>query len=130
MTRVTNMLCMNCEFFDNDNKWCAKTADKMSSRLSCRKWARKGKMDAQNLEYYSALNYPMTVRWDVDDKVFFVKFPDLPGCMAHGKTPTSAVNHAQKIKKEWLKEAISSGIEIAEPTDKRLLDAILEEEMR
>ena len=93
-------------------------------------------MSNKNLKYYLALNYPMVIRWDADDKVFFVEFPDLPGCMAHGKTPTSAVKRAQKIKKEWLKDALSSKVEIAEPTDnyhqevivkpaKRLLDALL-----
>ena len=74
-------------------------------------------MSNKNLKYYLALNYPMVIRWDADDKVFFVEFPDLPGCMAHGKTPTSAVNLAQKIKKEWLKEALSSGISITEPKE-------------
>lgn len=101
-------------------------------------------MSNKNLKYYLALNYLMAIRWDTDDKVFFVMFPDLPYCMAHGKTPTSAVNCAQKIKKEWLKGALFSGIEIAEPTDnqyyhhqeiiikpaKRLLDALLKKERK
>ena len=77
-------------------------------------------MSAKNLQYYLALNYPMIVRWDNDDKVFFVEFPDLRGCMAHGKTPTSAVNLAQKIKREWIKEALSSNVKIVEPVEVNL----------
>ena len=73
------------------------------------------KMSIKNLKYYLTLNYSMVIRWDADDKMFFVEIPALPGCMAHGKTPTSAVKLAQEIKKEWLKDALSSGILILEP---------------
>ena len=77
-------------------------------------------MSNKNLKYYLALNYPMVIRWDTGDKVFFVGFPALPGCMAHGKTPTSAVNLAQKIKREWIKEALSSNVKIVEPVEVNL----------
>lgn len=72
-------------------------------------------MSVKNLEYYLSLNYPMNLIWDAEDKVYFVEFPDLQGCMAHGTTPTSAVKLAQKFKKEWLIDALSSGFSIAEP---------------
>ncbi|MCR4287140.1 MAG: type II toxin-antitoxin system HicB family antitoxin [Deltaproteobacteria bacterium] len=62
----------------------------------------------KDLDYYLPLNYPMTLIWDAEDKVWFVEFPDLPGCMAHGKTPNEAVDLAQKIKKEWLMDALKS----------------------
>jgi len=72
-------------------------------------------MTVKNLEYYLSLNYPMNLIWDANDKVYFVEFPDLPGCMAHGSTPTSAVKLSKEIKKEWLTDVLSSGFSIAEP---------------
>lgn len=72
-------------------------------------------MTVKNLEYYLSLNYPMNLIWDADDKVYFVEFPDLPGCMAHGTTPTSAVKLSKEIKKEWLTLVLASGVAITEP---------------
>ncbi|MBI5886555.1 MAG: toxin-antitoxin system HicB family antitoxin [Deltaproteobacteria bacterium] len=72
-------------------------------------------MSDKDLNYYLSLNYPMNLIWDADDKVYFVEFPDLSGCMVHGTTPTSAVKLAQEVKKEWLVEALTSGISINEP---------------
>ncbi|MCR4288583.1 MAG: type II toxin-antitoxin system HicB family antitoxin, partial [Deltaproteobacteria bacterium] len=69
----------------------------------------------KDLKHYLSLNYPMILVWDADDKVFFVEFPDLPGCMAHGKTPDEAVDLAHKIKKEWLMDALKS-FKPSEPT--------------
>jgi predicted RNase H-like HicB family nuclease len=69
----------------------------------------------QKLKYYLSLNYPMIITKDEEEKVYFVEFPDLPGCMAHGETPTSAVTLAQKVKKEWIETALSLEFAIPEP---------------
>lgn len=67
------------------------------------------------LKYYLSLNYPMSLTYEKDDGVYFVEFPDLPGCMAHGKTPTDAYKLAQKVKREWLEDVLVSGKTIPEP---------------
>lgn len=72
--------------------------------------------DSKNsLKHYLSLNYPMSLEFDIEDGVYFVEFPDLPGCMSHGKTPDSAVEAAQKMKASWLELALSLGKEIPEP---------------
>ena len=69
----------------------------------------------QQVLYYLSLNYPMITTCDPDDKVYFVEFPDLPGCMAHGKTPNAAVKLAEEVKEDWIIESLSRGNTIPEP---------------
>ena len=38
----------------------------------------------------SAYKYELIVYWSAEDTVFVVDIPELPGCMAHGATPTEA----------------------------------------
>ena len=40
-----------------------------------------------------------------DDNIWFVTFPDLPGCMADGETEEEAIKMANIIKDEWLEVA-------------------------
>jgi antitoxin HicB len=62
-----------------------------------------------NLEYYKKLKYRMIVEYHPDDKAYFVKFPELPGCVADGATPEKAVTTALKVKDEWLETAYEAG---------------------
>jgi predicted RNase H-like HicB family nuclease len=47
----------------------------------------------------------MVIYWSIADNGFIVEVPELPGCMADGKTYTEAVNNAQKVIKEWIETA-------------------------
>jgi antitoxin HicB len=58
----------------------------------------------------------MEVEYDENDQVFFVSFPDLPGCLMHGKTFQEAVKAAQEVKDEWLAAAYEKGWKIPEPS--------------
>jgi len=69
----------------------------------------------EKVKYYLSLNYPMITTWEPDDEIYVVEFPDLPGCMAHGKTPNSAVKLAEAVKKDWIIESLSRGNTIPEP---------------
>ena len=48
----------------------------------------------RDLKYYKDLKYRMAVEFHPEDSAYFVKFPDLSGCIADGKTPEEAVKIA------------------------------------
>lgn len=41
--------------------------------------------------------------------------PELPGCMADGKTPEEAVKEAQTVIELWIETALEDGKTIPEP---------------
>ncbi|MCD7954471.1 MAG: type II toxin-antitoxin system HicB family antitoxin [Lachnospiraceae bacterium] len=59
--------------------------------------------------------YSMIVSWSEDDNCYIVVVPDLPGCMADGKTPQEAVENAQTIISEWIETAELLGRDIPSP---------------
>ena len=56
--------------------------------------------------------YELTVFWSVEDAVFVVHVPELPGCMAHGSDPVEAVESAQVAIDLWLDAAGAAGMPI------------------
>ncbi|HLC17318.1 MAG TPA: type II toxin-antitoxin system HicB family antitoxin [Thermodesulfovibrionia bacterium] len=58
------------------------------------------------------------VYWSNEDEAFIVEVPELPGCMADGKTYQEAVSNAELIIHEWIETAKSLGHPIPEPTGK------------
>lgn len=68
-----------------------------------------------DLKFYQELKYRKYLEYDHIDKVFIVKFPELPGCIAEGETEIKAIKNAEKVKTEWLKIAIEAGCKIPEP---------------
>lgn len=59
--------------------------------------------------------YQMIITWSEEDGAFIVSVPELPGCMADGKTITEAVENAKEIIAEWIEYAKEDGIPIPEP---------------
>jgi predicted RNase H-like HicB family nuclease len=59
--------------------------------------------------------YEMIVYWDKADGIFVVEVPELPGCMAHGKTKAGALRNAESAIKLWLRTAKEDGIAVPEP---------------
>ncbi|MCD7921680.1 MAG: type II toxin-antitoxin system HicB family antitoxin [Clostridiales bacterium] len=59
--------------------------------------------------------YSMIVSWSEEDNCYIVAVPDLPGCMADGKTPQEAVENAQIIISEWIETAEMLGRKIPDP---------------
>ena len=49
--------------------------------------------------------YELIIYWSKDDESFIVEVPELPGCMADGKTYAEAVANAEEIIDEWLETA-------------------------
>jgi predicted RNase H-like HicB family nuclease len=56
--------------------------------------------------------YEMIIYWSQEDKAFLVEVPELPGCMADGKTREEAVKNANEVIGLWIETAKSLGREI------------------
>ena len=67
--------------------------------------------------------YELIVYWSDDDDTVVVDVPELPGCMAHGPSPTEAVANAQDAIALWIDAAREMGREIPAPKGRRLLFA-------
>ena len=59
--------------------------------------------------------YEIVIFGDEQDKIFVADVPDLPGCMAHGKTQTKALMHVNEAIELWLDTARKHGDRIPEP---------------
>jgi predicted RNase H-like HicB family nuclease len=64
--------------------------------------------------------YELVVFWSSEDDAFVVEVPDLPGCMAHGATPTEAVAQAERAIELWIDTARELGRPVPEPRDRAL----------
>ena len=59
--------------------------------------------------------YELIIYWSKEDNCFIVEVPELPGCMADGKTYQEAVSNAEVIIREWIDAAKAIGRSIPEP---------------
>ena len=60
-------------------------------------------------------HYEMIVWWSREDVAFVVDVPELPGCMAHGKTRATAIKSAEQAIDLWIETARDLGRPIPEP---------------
>lgn len=65
-------------------------------------------------------NYEMIVWWSEEDAAFVVDVPELPGCMAHGKTRADAIKNAEDAIVFWIKTAKADGLKVPEPKGRLL----------
>ena len=49
--------------------------------------------------------YEIIIFWSDEDKSYIADVPELPGCMADGKTYHEAISNAEIIIKEWVETA-------------------------
>jgi len=68
----------------------------------------------KDLQFYMKLQYPFTLELD-DDGSYFIKFPDLPGCMTCGATIEEAIEMGNDARKCWIESALQDGDFIPEP---------------
>ena len=61
------------------------------------------------------IKYEMIIYWSDEDQAYIVEVPELPGCMADGKTYEEAVKNAGKIIEEWIETAKELGRQIPQP---------------
>ncbi len=62
--------------------------------------------------------YEVIIYWSNEDNAYIAEVPELPGCMADGKTYEDALKNAKVIIKEWIETAKSIDREIPEPKGK------------
>ena len=59
--------------------------------------------------------YELIVFWSEEDECFVVEVPELPGCMADGKTYDEAIKNTEIIISEWIETARGLNRHIPEP---------------
>jgi predicted RNase H-like HicB family nuclease len=61
------------------------------------------------------IKYEVIIYWSDEDRAFIAEVPELPGCIADGKTYREALKNVEVIIKEWIDTAKDLGREIPEP---------------
>lgn len=66
------------------------------------------------------IKYEMIIYWSKEDDAFIVEVPELPGCIADGKSYEEAIKNALIVIREWVETAKEIGKEIPEPKGRLL----------
>jgi predicted RNase H-like HicB family nuclease len=64
--------------------------------------------------------YEIIIYWSNEDNAYIAEIPELPGCMADGKTYQEVVANAEVIIREWIETAQEQGRYIPEPKGRLL----------
>lgn len=64
--------------------------------------------------------YEVIIYWSAQDEAFVAEVPELPGCMAHGKSQDQALQNCQEAIDLWLETAKEFGRPIPDPKGRRL----------
>jgi len=67
--------------------------------------------------------YEIIIFWSIEDDAFVAEVPELPGCVAHGKTQEEALGNAKQAMRLWIDTAEEFGDPVPEPKGHRLLFA-------
>ncbi|MGR3179663.1 MAG: type II toxin-antitoxin system HicB family antitoxin [Candidatus Anammoxibacter sp.] len=67
--------------------------------------------------------YEIIIYWSNEDEAFIADVPELPGCMAHGKTQEVALKNAKEAIELWIDTAKEFGDLIPKPKGERLIYA-------
>jgi predicted RNase H-like HicB family nuclease len=59
--------------------------------------------------------YEIIIFWSEEDQAYVAEVPELPGCMADGRTYRETLSNAEMIIQEWLETAQELGRPIPEP---------------
>lgn len=65
--------------------------------------------------------YEIIIYWSDEDNTYIAEVPELPGCMAHGKSYELALKNVKKSIKLWIKTAKEFNDFIPEPKGRRLI---------
>jgi len=64
------------------------------------------------------LKYEIIIYWSNEDQSYIAEVPELPGCMADGKTYSETLSNVEVVIREWIETAIETGREIPQPKGK------------
>lgn len=59
--------------------------------------------------------YEIIIYWSEEDESFIAEIPELPGCMADGKSYQEVVSNAEVVIGEWIETATELGRPIPKP---------------
>jgi len=59
--------------------------------------------------------YEIIIYWSDEDEAYIAEVPELPGCMADGKTYQEAIANAELVIQEWIETAKELGRPIPQP---------------
>jgi predicted RNase H-like HicB family nuclease len=59
--------------------------------------------------------YELIIYWSQEDQAFIAEVPELPGCMADGKTYQEALANVEVIIQEWIDTATQLNRPIPQP---------------
>ena len=69
------------------------------------------------------MKYEVIIYWSEEDKIYLAEVPELPGCMADGKTHQQALKAVERVAKEWIATARELGRPVPEPRGTKLMYA-------
>ncbi len=61
------------------------------------------------------MKYEIIIYWSDEDRAFIAEVPELPGCMADGRTKREALRAVEVVAKEWIQTARELGREVPAP---------------
>lgn len=61
------------------------------------------------------MNYCIIMKYSTKENCYIVTVPDLPGCMADGRTPNEAFENVKNVIQEWIETSKAAGRKIPEP---------------
>ncbi|NJL29822.1 MAG: type II toxin-antitoxin system HicB family antitoxin [Thermoanaerobaculia bacterium] len=64
--------------------------------------------------------YEIIIYWSEADRTFIAEVPELPGCAAHGASPSQALGSCNEAIDLWLDTARELGRAVPEPKGRRL----------
>lgn len=64
--------------------------------------------------------YEVIIYWSDEDEAFVAEVPELPGCMAHGEQPETALANCQEAIDLWIETAREFGRAVPTPKGRRL----------
>jgi predicted RNase H-like HicB family nuclease len=59
--------------------------------------------------------YEIIIFWSSEDNSYVAEVPELPGCMADGRTYREALDNVELIIEEWIETATKLGRPIPQP---------------
>ena len=61
--------------------------------------------------------YEIIIYWSREDNAFIAEVPELPGCLAHGETPETALKNAKEAIQLWIETAKEFGDPVPAPNE-------------
>ncbi|NOT02542.1 MAG: type II toxin-antitoxin system HicB family antitoxin [Phycisphaerales bacterium] len=55
------------------------------------------------------MKYEVIIYWSREDDAFVAEVPELPGCMADGRTHREALGNVERVAAEWMAVAKETG---------------------